>query len=392
MMRRFASGTCALLASLALAPPAQPAADHPLGDVGSHEVIAARPGSILRIWPQVGGSVENAKAYRILYRSTGLNGEPIAVSGAVFFRDGTAARGKRDVVAWAHPTTGVVERCAPTLLPDLSGTIAGIEDMLDRGFVVAATDYQGLGSEGMHPYLVGVSEARSVLDSVRAARELPDANAGDRFAVWGHSQGGHAALFTGQEAASYAPELRLVGVAAAAPATNLIELFRADRGSVGGNSLTAMALLSWAKVYGFALDGVLIAGAERTFQKVAGSCLESISDMLQLQKLEAPLQRAFLKADPTTIEPWRGVMQQNSPGNTAAGAPVFIAQGTADTTVRPAITLEFADRLCKAGTPVVMKLMEGVSHIYAGYDSANEAVAWMAERFRGGRVANGCRR
>ena len=103
--------------------------------------------------------------------------------------------------------------------------------MLDRGFVIAATDYAGLGGQGMHPYLIGLSEARAVLDSVRAARQLPDAAAGDRFAVWGHSQGGHAALFTGEQAASYAPELKLVGVAAAAPATYLGELFRADRGS-----------------------------------------------------------------------------------------------------------------------------------------------------------------
>ena len=134
-----------------------------------------------------------------------MNGEPIAVSGAVIFPDTATPRIKRDVVAWAHPTTGVAEKCAPTLLPDLSGTIAGIDEMLARGFVIAATDYAGLGGEGMHPYLVGVSEARAVLDSVRAARQLPDAAAGKRFAVWGHSQGGHAALFTGEQAAEYAP-------------------------------------------------------------------------------------------------------------------------------------------------------------------------------------------
>ena len=102
----------------------------------------------------------------------------------------------RDVVAWAHPTTGVAEGCAPTRLPDLSGNIAGLEEMLERGYVVAATDYPGLGSMGTHPYLIGVTEAHAVL-FVRAARELPDAKARDRFIVWGHSQGGHAALFTG---------------------------------------------------------------------------------------------------------------------------------------------------------------------------------------------------
>ncbi len=121
--------------------------------------------------------------------------------------------------AGARADTGVGGKWAAPVLPDRSGAIPGLDDMLSRGFVVVATDYVGLGTPGQHPYLIGESEARSVLDSVRAARRFPGAKAGDTFAVWGHSQGGHAALFTGQLAASYAPELKLAGVAAAAPAT-----------------------------------------------------------------------------------------------------------------------------------------------------------------------------
>ena len=380
----------ALFATLFLVIPVQPGAGDPLGDVGSHEIIAAKPGTILRVWPQVGGSVENATAYRILYRSSGLDGEPIAVSGAVLFRGEANPRVKRDVIAWAHPTTGVVEKCAPTLLPDLSGTIAGIEDMLDRGFVIAATDYAGLGGRGMHPYLIGMSEARAVLDSVRAARQLPDAAAGDRFAVWGHSEGGHAALFTGEQAASYAPELKLVGVAAAAPATYLGELFRADRGSIGGNSLTAMVILSWSKIFNIPIDSVVVPGATRTFEAVARTCIERITELLRLEEIEAPLQREFLKVDPTTIEPWRGIMDKNTPGQSPAGAPVFLVQGTADELVRPQITKQFANRLCEAGAVVEMKWLEGVSHSFAGYDGAASAVAWMADRFRGHPAPNGC--
>jgi acetyl esterase/lipase len=388
-MRARIATFCAVTALL-LATPVATGAGNPLGDVGRHEIIAAKPGTILRVWPQVGGSVENATAYRIIYRSTGMNGEPIAVSGAVLFRDQASPRGKRDIVAWAHPTTGVVERCAPTLLPDLSGTIAGIEEMLDRGFVVAATDYAGLGGEGMHPYLIGVSEARAVLDSVRAARQLPDAGAGDRFAVWGHSQGGHAALFTGEQAASYAPELKLVGVAAAAPATYLGELFRADSGSIGGNSLTAMVILSWSTIFNIPIDTVVVPAATRTYEAVARSCIERITELLRLEEIEAPLQHAFLKVDPTTIEPWRGIMQKNTPGQAPAGAPVLLLQGTADDLVRPQITKQFANRLCEAGAVVEMKWLEGVSHGFAGYDGAGTAVAWMADRFRGHAAPNGC--
>src|SRR4029078_13179522 len=137
-MRRLAgSAVLALPAALLATTPAQPGAGHPLGDVGSHEIVSAQPGTILRVWPQIGGGEEKAKAYRVLYRSTGLNGEPIAVSGAILIPTTPAPPGQRDIVSRAHVTTGVVEQCAPTLLPDLAGTIAGVEEMLDRGFVIA---------------------------------------------------------------------------------------------------------------------------------------------------------------------------------------------------------------------------------------------------------------
>ena len=206
----------ALSAGLSLAVPAPASA---LYDVTPGE-IPGKPGSIIRVWPLEGGGPmgANATALRILYRSTGLNGEPIAVSGAIFIPAGPAPAGGRNVLAWGHPTYGVVPACAPSLMPDTAGLIFGLNEMLAKGYVVAATDYPGLGTQGIHPFLIGVSEARAVLDSVRAARDLPNSGASNRFVVWGHSQGGHAALYTGELAASYAPELKLYGIGAAAPA------------------------------------------------------------------------------------------------------------------------------------------------------------------------------
>ena len=181
--------------------------------------VAGKPGSIIRVWPLEGGGPAGADAFRILYRSTGLKGEPIAVSGSIFIPSGVAPAGGRNVIAWAHPTTGVVSSCAASLMPDDAGMIWGLADMLAQGYVVTATDYPGLGTPGPHPYLIGVSEGRAVLDSVRAAQNLPSAGASNRFVVWGHSQGGHASLYAGELAAGYAPDLKIVGVAAAAPAT-----------------------------------------------------------------------------------------------------------------------------------------------------------------------------
>jgi acetyl esterase/lipase len=161
-------------------------------------------------------------------------------------------------VAWAHPTSGIVPHCAPSLAIFLFQQIQGLRSMVERGYVVAATDYPGLGTPGPHPYLVGVSEARAVIDSVRAAGTLPGAGGGTRFVVWGHSQGGQAAIFTGLIAKTYASELALLGVAAAAPATDLATLMNDDIASVGGRNITAMTLWSWQRVYGAGMDRIAL--------------------------------------------------------------------------------------------------------------------------------------
>jgi acetyl esterase/lipase len=349
-------------------------------DVSAATIQAAKPGTIFRIWPLEGGVRPGYKGYRILYRSTDFNDNPVAVSGAVLFPEDSGGR-PREVVAWAHPTSGVVSKCAPTLMPDLAGTIQGIDRLTDKGYVIVATDYVGLGTRDHHPYLVGVSEARSVIDSVRAARTLKDVHAGDRFVVWGHSQGGHAALYTGALAASYAPELKLVGVAAAAPATNLVELFKADRQTVSGRSLTSMVVLSWSRVFGFPIDDLIEKRARSHFEELANDCIQSISDFLKESQDEKALERQFLKVDPVTYPPLRAIMERNSAGVLPSGMPAFIAQGAADDLVRPSITRAYVSELCRGGAKVTMYSMDGVGHLTAARDSANAAVEWMARLF-----------
>jgi acetyl esterase/lipase len=357
--------------------------------------IPGRPGTIIRLWPLEGGgpSGSNANAFRVLYRSTGLNGEPIAVSGAIFIPAGAPPADGRDVIAWAHPTSGVMPPCAPSLMPDTAGLIWGLQAMLASGYVVTATDYPGLGTDGIHPYLIGESEGRAVLDSVRAARDLPESGATTRFAVWGHSQGGHAALYTGELAARYAPELKLVGVATAAPATYLIELLDTDQNTPSGKDITAWALLSWARLERVPVTSLVEPDAIPAFEKVAKDCIQSAAQFEHIEKDERPLQQEqLLKINPTKVEPWRSMMIRNSPGQAPAGAPVFIAQGTADTTVRPDITERFGEALCKQGVRVSFIKLEGVSHTFAAKDSAPEALAWMTDRFRGAPAPSDCER
>jgi len=359
-----------------------------LYDVDSAE-IPGQPGSIIRVWPLESGGPGSSDAFRFLYRSTGLKGEAIPVSGAIFIPSGPPPTGGRNIIAWAHPTFGVAPECAPSLYPDRAGLIWNLADMLSQGYIVVATDYPGLGTEGLHPYLIGESAGRAVLDSVRAARHLSKNTASNRFAVWGHSEGGHAALFTGELAARYAPELVLVGVAAAAPATYLVELFEDDAATE--QDLIAMALLSWTGLENISPATIVEPAVMPAFTQTARGCLTSVGQFEALEKSEKPLQtERCLKIDPTKTEPWKGIMVRNSPGQAPAGAPVFIAQGTADTTVDPRVTKRFAKALCAQGVRVSFVELPGVSHVFVARDAAPAAIRWINARFRGAPAPSSC--
>jgi acetyl esterase/lipase len=364
-----------------------------LYDVSPGE-IPGKPGTLIRIWPLesgVPGVSGNGEAFRILYRSTSPSGEPIPVSGVIYIPSGPAPAGGRNVIAWAHPTSGVVPACAPSLMPDVGGMMWDLGPMMQAGYVVVATDYPGLGTDGVHPYLIGESEARSVLDSVRAARDIPNTGASNRFAVWGHSQGGHAALFTGEVAERYAPDLKLVGIATAAPATYLVDLF--DSLTTTEQDLLAMTVLSWTRLENIPVADVVEPGAMAAFEATAKDCIENVSEFEKVSKDEGPLEhQPFLKVNPAKSQPWLGIMERNTPGRARAGAPVFIAQGTADTTVNPAFTKRFGEALCAQGVPVSFVELPGVTHVFAARDSASAALHWMTERFRGAPPPSDCER
>src|SRR6201996_4181773 len=351
------------------------------------EIAAGSPGSIIRE-ESMGTSPPGGIAHRVLYRSTSPEGKPVAVSGVVIIPPGAPPEGGWPVVAWAHPTTGVVPHCAPWLALLIFQQIAGSRPLTEQGYAIAATDYPGLGTPGPHPYLVGVSEARAVIDSVRAARTFAG---GNRYAVWGHSQGGQAALFTGIISERYAPDLKLLGVAAAAPATDLATLMTDDLDSTGGRNLTAMTVWSWSFVYGVAADSVVAPAVMPVIDHLAEECIESPFDILARARTAAPLAEKFLIVkNPAEIEPWHSLMVRNSPGLLPRSLPVFLAQGMADGLVRPQVTLDYMKRLCAAGSRVRMLEMPDVKHGFAGAKSADAAVAWMADRFAGTPAPSDC--
>src|SRR5438552_5994327 len=158
--------------------------------------------------------------WRILDATTVDDSTP-ATAVATVFAPTDAPAGPRPVIAWEHATTGLLQKCMPSLLSAPTAGIPGCDEIVMAGWVVVATDYSFAEKGGPHPYLIGEGEARAALDSVRAARQMSELTLDKRMVVWGYSQGGHAALWIGIVGPRYAPDLEILGVAAIAPAANI---------------------------------------------------------------------------------------------------------------------------------------------------------------------------
>lgn len=351
--------------------------DGPTGTIIRSEVLA--------------GHFAGATTYRVLYTSTGFDGELTAVSGIIVVPDTAVPNGGRKVLAYTHGTVGVTPRCAPSLAGALDPlNIEGGPEFISAGYVIAMTDYQGLGTAGPHPYLIGATEAMNALDIVRAARNLSEANAGPEFAVWGHSQGGHASLFTGQLAAIYAPELDLVGVAAGAPVPDLIQLFKVNIDTTIGKILIAMAMHSWSELYDTTLDDIVTPAARPIVGRIAENCLYDKLQVLASVPGALALGLTFLTKPPWEADPWKTIAATNTPGQDPINVPILITQGDQDTIVDPAVTQEFVGGLCAKGEQVDFRLLAGIGHLDGGPAAVPDVVKWVADRFAGATATSTC--
>jgi hypothetical protein len=183
--------------------------------------LTHQPGALLRSEPLKDVILPaGVRGWRILYATTVDDSTPATAVATVFAPTDPSA-GPRPVIAWEHATTGLLQKCMPSLLSTPTKGIPWRNQIVMAGWVVVATDYSFAEKDGPHPYLIGEGEARAALDSVRAARQMTDLTLDKRMVVWGYSQGGHAALWMGIVGPRYAPDLEILGVAAIAPATNI---------------------------------------------------------------------------------------------------------------------------------------------------------------------------
>ncbi len=316
--------------------------------------------------------------YRVMYHSRSLLGKDIAVTGLIAVPATPAPAVGYQVISWAHGTTGIADVCAPSLDPS---SYAGFANgLLDQGYLVTATDYEGLGTPGRHPYIVGESEARGVLDIVRAARNLPSLHASDRYLVWGHSQGGHAAMFSLHIAGQWAPELHLVGVVAGAPPSQLLFLGQALQASPF-RYYELMVAAGFNAAYGDAgapLDQVLTPLGIQKLSLVDQGCAGTIAAGVQGINF-SDLQ----KADPSTVPVWHDLLAANDPGQftSASSEPLLIIQGGSDEQI-PVISSQILfGQLCTLGQGTQRWIYPGQSHAGVIAPSFNDMLAWISDRF-----------
>jgi len=337
------------------------------------------PGTILKSEPvQLAGL--NGSMSRVMYSSTSEAGQTIAVTGLLAIPNGTPPNGGWPVITWAHGTTGLADSCAPSLTPD--DFIEFVNPLLDAGYLVVATDYEGLGTPGRHPYISGNSEAYGTLDIVKAAQVFPGANASKNYVVWGHSQGGHAALFAGHAAEAYAPDLNLKGVVAGAPPSQLLLINEALQTSPYKHYiLMAAAGLN-------AAAGDATAPLEKVLTPAGLKFLSNVDTMCatELGKESSGLDIKTLQlADPASIPEWNNLLTNNDPGTFTEPipSPLLIIHGGNDEQIPVVSSAALFDQLCKVGQVAQRWVFAGQSHAGVIAPSFSSMVKWIGDRFAG---------
>jgi len=318
--------------------------------------------------------------YRVMYHSQSIQGADIPVTGMIAVPTTPAPAGGFPVVSWAHGTTGLADACTPSIDPADDVELANA--LLAQGYVVTATDYEGLGTPGRHPYIAGVSEARGTLDIVRAVQQLPEANASRDYVVWGHSQGGHAAMFTSHIAEQYAPELQLKGVVAGAPPSQLLLINAALQQSAYRHYIL-MAAAGLNAGYGdqaAPLDLVLTPAGLEAIKQVDEGCSSDLGKALANTDVTT-----LQKADPATVPVWNELLRENDPGTftTPSSQPLLIIHGGNDEQIPVASSALLFDQLCKIDQQTQRWVYPGQSHAGVVLPSSQDMLNWIADRFAG---------
>jgi hypothetical protein len=337
-------------------------------------------GQVVRQEP-LGVSVAGGTGKRVLYRTQRVDGSYTFSSGMVFTPNNANAGLPRPVVAWAHGTLGFGDTCAPSRTPDPVASIAWVSSMLQKGWVVTATDYAGFGTPGTEGYLVGGDEAHDVLNSVRAARNLAGTQAGTGFVIWGHSQGGNSALFSASQTGTYAPELKLLGTVASAPAAELLPLLNEQYGTVADWVIGPLIATSWpAANPGLNAANIMTAEGRNNYKRIANHCIVRATVAGLIRNV---LGQKFFTVNPVDVPAWRTMAQQQSAPFLTASQPLLVVESKTDQVVLPNTTALYIQTACKAGSDLASLWLDKVPHQKIPEASASNVISWIGARFAG---------
>lgn len=313
-------------------------------------------------------------AFTVLYASRSVSDEPIAVSGMVWVPNAPTAG--NPLVSYAHGTTGIADECAPSKSNGSgeTGVIANI--LIGKGYIFAATDYEGLGTAGVHPYVVGLSEARSMLDIIRAARQLTESRG--KSVVWGHSQGGGAALMASEVAPKYAPDAQVVGAIGGAPVVELDKLSSVFTTTDSFGFMFMVAAGFRAAYPDINLSQVMTQKGLDMVALAESTCTDVI------MKARGTDVKTYLTVDSLNTEPLLSYLQENTPGNTPTDIPVFVYHGENDELIPASTSLQYLQRACTTGGYNIQRtIYPGASHVDVLFSASTDIQTWIADRFNG---------
>jgi pimeloyl-ACP methyl ester carboxylesterase len=327
-----------------------------------------------------------ARTLLVLYRSSGSGGPAVPVSGVVSIPKGKVPRGGWPVVTYAHPLYGGADSCAPSRATTPFPTFAFglLSRWLKAGYAVVRTDYEGLGTPGVHPVDVGTSEGPGVLDIVRAARQV-EPRISKTVAIVGGSQGGHAALWAAALAPHYTPELAVKATVAFAPGSHIDDQIPfATTLTTPGGALSAniVLILRGLDVAQPSLDvaALLSPQAAALYPRTLTDCIRA---------LEAPdsfggLSPAGIFVAHPDLRALARFLDSQDPSHLKIRTPVLIEQGTRDTIVLPPYTNALARELRGAGAKVTYKTYPGVGHegVQLGRKPTTDAYMFVGNRLR----------
>ena len=340
---------------------------------------ATTPGALVKSQKVPSGAIHGT-VYRVMYVSEDVHGAPVLVTGLIMVPTTPPPATGYPVVSWGHGTNGMADQCAPSLAP--SSAVPEQNALLAQGWEVTASDYQGEGTPGLLPYVVGVSAARNTIDIVRAAQHLTAAKASTNYVVWGHSEGGQTAMFALAIGGSYAPELTLKGVVAGAPPSQFQFIYGFLRTSPFRYYLL-MVGAGWNSAYGNAVAPLSEVATPKAISLLP-ILEQGCSAYIAAQTKKYPISQ-IIKADPYTIPAWRQLEIANDPGQltTASPAPLLIIQGGADEQI-PVVTTQLLEQHdCSIGQEVQRWVYPGLSHAGVIPVSLPDMVHWISDRFAG---------